>query len=319
MLRFVLSLILGGVCLFGAVAGAQEFPTKLIKLVVPNGPGVIGDTLARIMAPEMSKILGQSIVIENKPGADSIIGFEYVAKQVPADGYTLVLVTVPSLVTLPVTAKNLRFDPLKDLPPLIGLTEGRYVFGSAGRLPWKTFNELVANARANPGKLNYGSSNTNLQLSAELVIRDLGLNVVHIPYKAGATYVLAVSTGDEVQMGFLNEGAATALGDKFRVLAVTGDKRRPPFNDVPTFMELGLSNIPGVSFSLNVPSGIPKPAFEKLRAAASRALQDPDVKAKFSKLGLEATEQSPEAAARSLADAARLYVDIAKKVGLRPE
>lgn len=318
--RLALSLLISSVSVFGTgFATAQDYPTKLIKWIVPNAPGVIEDILARVIAPEMSKFLGQSIIVENKPGAESIIGYEYVAKQVPADGYTLVSVHVQGLVTLPVTVKDLRFDPLKDLPPLIVLSEARYVFGSAFRLPWKTLNELAAYAKANPGKLNYGSSNSNLRLSAEVVIRDLGLNVVHIPYKAGAAYVLALTAGDEVQMGFLNEAAAIRLGEKFRVLAVTGEQRRAPFGDVPTFAELGLTRIPSVSFSLNVPAGIPKAAFDKLYAAASRALQLPEVKARFAKLGLEIAEQTPEAAAKNLAETAKLYADIAKKVGIQPE
>ena len=318
--RIALVLLISGVTVFGAgFAAAQDYPTKLIRWIVPNASGVIEDILARSTAPEMSKFLGQSVIVENKPGAESIIGYEYVAKQVPADGYTLVSVHVQGLVTLPLTVKDLRFDPLKDLPPLIVLSEARYVFGSASRLPWKTLNELAAYAKANPGKLNYGSSNSNLRLSAEVVIRDLGLNVVHIPYKAGAAYVLALTAGDEVQMGFLNEAAAIRLGEKFRVLAVTGERRRAPFGDVPTFAELGLTRIPRVSFSVNVPAGIPKAAFDKLYAAASRALRLPEVKARFAKLGLEIAEKTPEAAAKNLAETAKLYADIAKKVGIQPE
>lgn len=266
----------------------------------------------------MSKTLGQPIVVENKPGATTIIGYEYVAKQVPADGYTIAAVLVTDLATLPVTVKDLRFDPLKDLPPVIGLAEGRFVMGSAAHLPSKSFNELVANAKANPGKLNYGSASVIGRLSAEAVIRQLGLDIVYVPYASGAAYLKGLVAG-EVHMGFLAASAARNFGDKFRVLAVTGEQRMPALRDVPTFAELGFPNLRGLSHSLNAPAGIPKAAFDKLHAAASRALQQPAVRAGFQKLQLEITEQSAEVANRRAAEEARYLADIARKAGIQPQ
>ena len=137
-------LVIGAICTLGAApTPAQDYPSKPIRYIVPNTPGVIVDTVARVMAAEMGKNLGQPMVVENKPGGNHAVGFEYVAKQAPADGYTVVSVLVPSMAILPVTAKELRFDPLKDLPPVIGLAEGKYVFGSAASQPWKTLAELA--------------------------------------------------------------------------------------------------------------------------------------------------------------------------------
>lgn len=315
--RFAVSLFVGTVLAISSAA-AQNFPSKPIRFVVPQNPGSPPDILARILVPEMSRFLGEAIIVDNKPGAGGIIAFEYVAKQVPADGYTMVIVTVPGLVILPLTVKGLRFDPLKDLPPLIGLGEGRYFVGTSSKYPWKTFAELVAHVRANPGKLNFATTGANIHLMSEALIRDLGLNMTRIDYGSAGSYFQALASG-EVQMGFASGAFAVTLGEKFRLLAGTGDQRQAPYLDVPTFTELGLPKIPGVSYTLNVPVGMPKVALDALYSAASRALQHSEVKARFAKLHTEIAEQTPAAAASNLAEVAKFYDVMAKKVGLQPQ
>ena len=130
-----------------ATAGAQDFPNKLVRIVVPNSAGTILDLLSRIMAPDMAKSLGQSVIVENKPGANNIIGLEYVAKQAPADGYTIVTSTVSVLATLPLLAKDLRFDPHNDLPPLIGLVDTRSTLSASAKMPYKNFRDMVTYAK----------------------------------------------------------------------------------------------------------------------------------------------------------------------------
>ncbi|MBM3347432.1 MAG: hypothetical protein FJY55_13190, partial [Betaproteobacteria bacterium] len=126
------ALLAGSVLALGAgPAAAQPYPARPLRYIVPYGPGATLDIVARTMAPEMGRALGQPMVVENKPGADAIIGLEHVAKQSPADGYTVTIAAVAGLATLPLTAKSLRFDPLKDLPPVIGMVEGAYIFGSS--------------------------------------------------------------------------------------------------------------------------------------------------------------------------------------------
>src|SRR5262249_24329206 len=154
---------------------------------------------------------------EYKPGAGHTIAYEYVSKLAPADGYTIGAVNVTILATLPVTYKDLRFDPFKDLSPVIEYAEGRYLFGSAASLPWKSLYEMVTYAKANPGKLNYGASSTLGLLQTEGLVRDLGINVEHIPYSEGGEFLKGL-VGAEVQMGFVVEGLALGFGDKFRVL-----------------------------------------------------------------------------------------------------
>ena len=301
-----------------AAANAQEFPNKPLRIIVAESPGTTTDIVARIMAPEMSRLLGQPIVIEQKLGAGSIIGLEYVARQVPPDGYTAISASVTSLALLPLTVKELRFDPLKDLPPYIGLAEGRLVFGTSPKLSWKTFNELVASAKATPGKLNYGASSPQVRFPMLMLLQDLGLDVVSIPYSAGGPYLQALLAG-EVHMGFMGEAAAIGFGDKLRMLAITGEKRSAAVPDIPTFAQLGYPQVPGVGYSFNVPARTPKAVIDRLNAAASRALGDPDVKARMAKLQLDILDETSETAARKLAAIGRNYADIARKMGIQPQ
>lgn len=312
-LRALLVLLSGVVMLVGAAAPrAQEYPTKRITIVVANTPGTTVDTVARVIGPELSRLLGQTVVVENRPGADSIIGFEHVAKQMPADGYTLVAVSVSSLAALPATARDLRFDPLADLPPVIVLGAGRYIVGTSSKSPWKTLRELAAYAKQNPGKLNYGSFGSVVRMLGNALVRDLGLDMVHVPYSGGAPYLQALA-GGEVHLGFMNETAAIGLGDKLRVLAATGDKRRAPFADVPTFAELGYPHFQGASVSFNVRAGTPRPIIDKLYQATAKVLEQPEIRTRFARLQLEITADPPDVAARKLAAEAKLFADIARK------
>ena len=300
------------------LATAQEFPTKALRIIVAGSPGTTPDLVARVMGNELPKVIGQAVVVENKPGAAEIVGYEFVAKQVPADGYTMALVTVSSMALLPVITKDLRFDPLKDLVPVAGLTEGRLIFGSSAKMPWKTFSEFLANAKANPGKLNFGAATPSSRFPSLVLIHSLGLDIVHVPYSTGGPYLLGLVGGD-VQMGFIGESSAISFGDRFRVLAVTGDQRRPPFMDIPTLPELGFSQIRPLSHNLSVPAATPKALIDRLYAAASKALQLPEVAPQFAKIGLEIVARTPEAAAKNLADENRVYAEAARKAGVRPE
>ena len=317
--RVVGPLLVASSCAFGfGTAHAQAYPDRPIRMIVANTPGTVADTLGRLMAAEMSKTLGQPIVVENKPGASAIIGLEYVVNQKPPDGYLLVSTAVSALASLPVTVKELRFDPLKDLPPFIGLVEGPYVFGSPTAAPWKDFGEFVAYAKDHPRQLNYGAPAPTVQLPIEALIRAIGLDIVHVPYKGGGPYMQAI-IANEVQMGLIPESAARTFGERFRPLAVTGDQRLAAFPQVPTFKELGYPQIRGLAYSLNVPANAPKAAVDKLHAAASRALHDPEVKARIEKMGFSVTDQPPEVASKALAEEARFLADVARKIGLEPQ
>ena len=297
---------------------AQNFPNKQIHFVVPYGAGATLDNVAPLVGQEISKTLAQPVVVENKTGADGIIGFEYVAKQAPADGYTICIAAVSGLATLPLTVKGLRFDPLKDLPPLVGMVEGKYILTVPNTLPAKNFAEFVALAKASPGKLNYGASSTTVRLQSEALLAALGIDVVYVPYKSGPQYIQAIAAG-EIQMGFVAEGSAMSIANRARAIAVTGPQRTSNFPGVPTFDEVKLTSIRGVAYSLNVRAGTPKAAADRLQAAVQQALALPEVKDKLAKMGLDAVAQGPEAAAQRLADEARTFAAVAAKAGVKPE
>lgn len=317
LIRFLASVITCSYAVSVPFAVAQDYPSKPIKLIVATNPGTLGDTLARIVAPEVSKVLGQPVVVENKPGANSIIAYEYVAKQMPADGYTMVVVTAQGLPLLPLTEKELRFDPLKDLPPVIGIAETRFILGSSPGQPWKTFKEMVTAVKANPGKYNYGSANAQTRFPVLIIMQELGLDVAHIPYSGGGPFHTAMLSG-EIQLGFTSASTGISFGEKLRILAVTGERRLPALPDVPTFRELGYPQVPGLNFTLNVRAGTPKAAIDKLYLSASRALQTPEVRSLLAKMSVDIVELNPDVAARRLADEAKLFADIAKKIGMQP-
>lgn len=317
-LRFGIVAATGALTLSAPIAQAQDFPNRAIRFVVPYAAGATLDTIGRVVGQELSRISGQSVVVENKPGADAIIGFEYVARQVPADGYTITMAAVSGLATLPLTVKNLRFDPLKDLPPLVGLVEGKYVLAIPAALPHKNFKEFVDYAKANPGKLNYGASSTTVRLQTEALKRALGLDIVYVPYKSGATYLQAIA-GGEIQLGFAAEGSIRGLGARARAVAVTGDKRTSSFPDAPTFAELGLPTIQGVSYSVNVRAGTPKPIADKLEAMIIQAMRTPGVQAQMQKMGLDPVAHPSNVAAERLASEHKLFAGVAKAAGIQPE
>ena len=300
-----------------SIASAQEYPSKPIRYIVANSPGTLLDLTARIISTEMSKTLGQPMVVDNRPSADSIIGYEAVAKAAP-DGYTVGSILVGDLVILPLIRNDLRFDPVKDLPPVIALAEGRFLLGSAASVPWKTFNELVTEVRANPGKYNFGTSSVIGRLYTEVILRDLGLNMVHIPYKSGGEYLRGMVSA-EFHIGFIGESALLNFAEKARAVAVTGQTRLGTFPTVPTFAELGQLKTRNNAFSMHSPAGMPKPIVDKLYAAATQALQLPEVKAQYAKIRLEIVGANSEVAARNMADTAKLFTEIAKSVGIKPQ
>jgi tripartite-type tricarboxylate transporter receptor subunit TctC len=297
---------------------AQEFPARAVTIIIPNSPGSAPDLMARVVATGMAKVLNQSVIVENKAGAEGIIGLEYVARQMPADGYTLVAVYVPQLVTLPLITRELRFDALRDLPPVAGLGEIRWALSTAASFPWKSFNEMVIYGRANPGKLNFGTSSALSRLTAEALLRDLGISATIVPYKGGSPLNVALASG-ESHIGFHSEQSAAALGAKLRVLAITGDRRLPTFPDAVTFRELGLPQIQGLEFTFNLRAGTSRPIVDKLYSAVSQALRLPEVRAQLVRMQLDVIDQTPAVAAESLVRQAAFFADIAKKAGLQPQ
>lgn len=305
------------VVLYAAPSLGQDFPVKPVRIIVANPAGSGSDVVTRIVVPEMSKNLGRTVIVEPKPGANQLIGAVYVAKQVPADGYTVGVYTLGNLASVPSLVKDPKFDPLTDLPPFITMVAGRSFLGTPPNAPWKNFQELIAYAKANPGKLNYAATTVSQRLRMEPVLMKHGLNIVSIPYPTTGAAEAAIYSG-QVHLIFANASQVSKKGGMW-ALATTGDRRAARFPNVPTFIELGLPPVPGAEYSMHSPAGTPKAAIDRLHAAVSKALQHPDVMGRMDKLGYEVVNDSPQDAAKYLATQIKLAADVAKKIGIEPQ
>lgn len=300
-----------------AAAGAlaQGYPERPIRFVAPTTPGSPADLIARILADSMSKQLKQPIVVENKAGADQVIGLEFIARGAPADGYTAGVIGVDSQAILSLTPENLRFDPLRDLTLVAGLGESRYVLVGPASAPHRDFKELVAAARAVPGKFNYGASGPQVRIPTVVLMRELGLDMVYVPFKGGMSYVAAIAAGD-IDWGVVSENTAGTAKPRVRLYAVTGRTRSEVNPDVPTFAELGFPQIFGPGYALAVRSGTPPAVIERLMNAAANAVATPEMKLRTQGMLLALNFENAEGALRDLNERLKSYREFARAGGL---
>lgn len=303
--------------LSGAAVQAQEFPTKTIRIIVASSPGTTNDIIARVLAPPMAKVLGQPVVVENKTGASDRVGYEYVATQTPADGYTIAVISLNALVSLPLTTKDLNFDPIKDLPAFMIATESRLDLGVSPKSGFKTFEEFVAAAKANPGKLNYGSSSSTTRILTEIILKKRGLNVVYVPFSTTAANLSALVAG-EVQVGIHPE--TNLLGADVAILAQSGPARSMHVSYAPTFIELGIPELRGGTAALHARRGTPKPIIDKLFAVADQVLKQPDVRSQLEKAQQDIVDGStPDSAVRVQTELSDVFSAAAKQIGITPQ
>ena len=269
-------------------AHAQNFPDRPVHLIIPYGPGGIVDFAGRVLAQKIGDALGQTVVPENKPGAGGIVGVDYVAHAAP-DGYSMALMD-PGIVANPTLQKSMPYDIFKDLVTLSVVSSSPEVLVVAPQLGIKTYAELVAYGKANPGKLNYASAGvgTTPHLAAEMWKLRTGIDAVHVPYKGiGGSFTDMMS--NKVQMAFSSiAGALPFTGDNRIIpLATTGTTRSAVYPDLPTVAEAGL---PGYSVDLWLAlygtAGTPPAVQAKLNSAINKALQDSELKTSFAKFGL---------------------------------
>jgi len=275
--------------LLGGSAMSASYPERPIRLVVPYTAGGITDVLARALAERMRKELGQAVIVDNKPGGNTALGARVVASAEP-DGYTVLFATGATAVLNPLLYPKLSYNPEKELLPVarIAVTPMLMVVGNSS--PHRTLRDFVADAKANPGKLNYASTGTgsSLHLAVELLQSETGISLVHVPYNGSAPAQAALMGGD-VQFFADAAGSAMALvrGGKLRALAVTGRERLPALPEVPTVAESGFPNFEVTTwFGLMVPRNTPTEIALRLNASVAQAIADKSFREQFEALGL---------------------------------
>lgn len=277
------------------IQAQASYPDKPIRLVVPYTPGGGADTNSRMLAQPMSAILGQPIVIENRPGASGVVGAMAVL-QAPADGYTVFFDAFPYAVNA--VMRDLPFDPVKDMIPVSQAINMPLILVVPAASPFKTVKDLVDFAKANPDKLDYGSYGAGgaAHLAAELLQRDAGIKWTHVPYKGGAQAIADVLAG---RLGGYFSNPITALphlkSGKLRALGTTGATRMEALPEVPTFEELGYPGFKVVEWNgFFVAKGTPTSAIERLAKTINEATKDPVVKTRMESLGIEPVGNTPE-------------------------
>jgi tripartite-type tricarboxylate transporter receptor subunit TctC len=310
---------LATILLFAVYQPAAAFPDRPIKLVVPFPAGGATDTAARLVARGMSVKLGQPILIENQGGAGGTIATRQVVAA-PPDGYTLVAVGVSNTyATMPILFK-IDFDPIKALAPVGLTTIDPSIFVINPEVPAQTIDELVRYAKANPGKLNYGSSiGIGPHFVMELFKQSAGVDIVHVPYRGGGPMVTDLLAG-QVQMTV--NGKSVLLphleSGKLKALAVAGAKRWPELPNVPTFIETGyLKETYDSVFGFAAPAGTPQPIIEQLNQAINEGLAMPDVKDGLAKLGIEPNPHTVKEFADYIASEAPRWREIVKTTGIK--
>jgi tripartite-type tricarboxylate transporter receptor subunit TctC len=305
MIRLIRLLACLSLCAAASGAAAQDYPSKSIRLVVPFAAGGAVGAVARVLSTPLSASLGQSIVIDNRGGAGGTIGMDAVAKS-PPDSYTLLLAH-SGLTYMPGLYRNLAFDPVKDFDGIVTAVSGSYILAVNNDTPFKSVQDLIAHAKANPGKLTYASAGigSTLHLAAEFFKRSAGIDILHVPSRGAAQATTDLVSG-QVQIMFGPTVAILPLAQtgKIRALAVTSLKSSPPAPELPTMAGGGLPGFEVTGwYGLAAPAGTPKGAIARLNAETNRALQSPDVVEQFRIQGYEPIGGTPnEMNARIKAD-----------------
>ena len=302
-----------------AQVGAQD--SKAIRVVSASGTGSSTDLVTRTVAAGMSKALKRPVVVESMPGASGAIAGRFVARS-GADGNTL-LATQTTNVFGELFMKDIGYDIRKDLAPVSLMAETRLYLLTNTNVPWKSMNELVAFARANPGKLNQGLTSPSefVALFSAMVRLKYDVNIVDVYYKAGSPAFLQALRVKEIQLAYIvHPQVVAAHRDKYaNPLATSGRQRSPAFPDVPTFAELGLPEITGIEFMMFGVAGTPGPTIERLNLSIVEALQDPETMSRFENLNVQVVASGPEALAQALAAQFSQYRIVAQKIGIQPQ
>jgi tripartite-type tricarboxylate transporter receptor subunit TctC len=300
-------------------APAQEYPAKPVRIIIGFPPGGATDLVSRLMAPKYAGLLKQQFIVDNRPGANGVIGSDLAAKAAP-DGYTIHLATVGSLVLSPSTGK-VPYDPFKDFAPISQAVALQNIFIVHPNLPARTLKELIALARAKPGALNFASPGTAStgHLAGELFKSMANVNLVHVPYKGGGPAIVDLVAGHvEVFVAIISTAVPQVKAGKARALAVTGAKRAAALPDVPTVAEAALKGYEATTwYGYVAPAATPRPILERLHKTTVTVLEMPDVKQALLDQGIEAAPSSPEQFAAYIKSETGKWTKLIKASGIK--
>ena len=286
-----------------ATASAAPYPAHPIRWIVPYTPGGITDTVTRLVAAKLQDSLGQPIVIENKPGANSMVGADFVARS-PADGYTLITVIAAHAINATLYAGKLPFDPVKSFAPVSLVTTAPLILTANNDFPARDVKGLIAFARANPGMVSFGSSGVgaSAHLTTELLKQAAGIDMLHVPFKGTAPALTALMAGDiQILVDVPGSMMPHVRAGKIRALGMFSSKRIGGAAEVPTLPEAGGPPVEGSTWAMFLaPAGTPREVVERLSAEVARALASPDLRERFASLGMEAVGSNPAEAMRFL-------------------
>ena len=303
-----------------AGGAAADYPDHPLRLIVPQAAGSATDAMARILAPEMSKSLGQVIVVEDRPGGALTIGIDAVAKAAP-DGYTIGMGPIGALAITRHMVAKLPYDIDRDLQPIALIARGNMMLAVSPSLPVNSVRELIDYAKKNPGKLaNASSSNGSPgHVAGELFKTMTGTEIVHVPYKGGAMAINDLIAGHvQLMWESLNSISPYARSGKVRALAVSGAKRSPAFPDLPTIAEAGVPGYEASTWSGVIgPAGMPRPIVDKLNAAVNEAIHSPLFVERFAIIGDEPAGGTPEEFAATIRRDSARWAEVIKRSGAR--
>ena len=298
---------------------AQDYPTKPVRFIVPYAPGGSSDVIARILGQKLNEALGQTFIVDNRPGAGSMIGTDIAAKSAP-DGYTIILSDMPHTIN-PAVYSKVPYDPIKDFSPITVVGTSAMFLFTHPSVQAQTVKEFITLAKSQPGKIAIGSggNGTTTHLSAELFQARAGIKLTHVPYKGAGPALVDVVAG-QIPATFTSMATAAphVKAGKLRVLAVTSVKRIPSLPEVPTFTESGVGDfVVEHWWGVLAPADVPKPIVAKLREAIVQAVNAPDVRERFAGLALQPTTNTPEQFRLLLESDVKRWAKVVKDTGVK--
>jgi tripartite-type tricarboxylate transporter receptor subunit TctC len=322
MLRQIKHLALAAlVALTAQAAWSQPYPSRVVKIVVPFAAGSATDIMARIIADELRATFDQPFIVENKPGASAQIGAEQVA-QSPPDGYTLLMTTNTSHSANPFLFKKLNYDPIKDFTPIANVMRIPVIIVVDPKLPVKTLQDLVAYAKANPGKVSFGYGNSIGQVVGASFARRSGIEIITVPYKSSPQALTDVISGQvSYSVSDLAAGQAFVTSGRVRALGISSRKRSPMMPELPAMAETpGLEGFEVIAWvALFAPAKTPKDVVDKLNAAVRKALAKPEVKEKIASFAAEAAPGTPDELAEFVKEQLASWGKAVEEAGIQPE